>query len=134
MKVTITTLKAPWPKGAKVGDVVVFEGDTAPAWAVGKFAVASDDVEADHTYKPEAPKGGVLLDGSAEAFHIGAGAPLVDAAIADLKADLAAAADQLAASVDDANDQRRIADDLRGKLDVAEKALAAQKPAASKKA
>ena len=53
MKVTIQTLKAPWPEGAKVGDVVAFEGDTAPAWAVGKFAPAADNAEADFYYKPK---------------------------------------------------------------------------------
>lgn len=36
MKVTITALKAPWPEGSKVGHVVELEGDTIPAWAVGK--------------------------------------------------------------------------------------------------
>jgi len=36
MKVTITALKAPWPEGSKVGSVVELEGDTVPAWAVGK--------------------------------------------------------------------------------------------------
>jgi len=41
MKARITHLKAPWPLGAKVGDVVGFE--SAPAWAVGKFEQVSDD-------------------------------------------------------------------------------------------
>lgn len=54
MKVTIQTLKAPWPEGAKVGDVVGFEGDTAPAWAVGKFTPAPDNAKVDHHYEPKA--------------------------------------------------------------------------------
>lgn len=54
MKVTITHMKAPWPEGAKVGDVVQFEGDAAPAWALGKFAHADDDARADHKYVPAA--------------------------------------------------------------------------------
>ncbi|MCT9812424.1 hypothetical protein N0K08_17410 [Acidovorax sp. Be4] len=52
MKVIIQTLKAPWPTGAKVGDVVSFEGEVAPAWAVGKYALAPDGAEADHKYEP----------------------------------------------------------------------------------
>lgn len=44
-KVTITHMKAPWPEGAKVGDVVAFDGEV-PAWAVGKCTPASDDAEA----------------------------------------------------------------------------------------
>ena len=57
MKVTIQTLKAPWPEGAKVGDVVAFEGDTAPAWAVGKFGPASDNADADFHYEPKVVTG-----------------------------------------------------------------------------
>lgn len=36
MKVTITHLKAPWPEGAKVGDVVEVDGEVIPGWAAGK--------------------------------------------------------------------------------------------------
>lgn len=43
MKLTITHLKAPWPEGAKVGDVVEFAG--LPAWAVGKCKPADDEAE-----------------------------------------------------------------------------------------
>lgn len=42
-KHTITHLKAPWPHGAKIGDVVEFE--VVPVWAAGKFAAAADDAE-----------------------------------------------------------------------------------------
>lgn len=43
MKVTVTHLKAAWPFGAKVGDVL--ELDSVPAWAVGKCVPAADDAE-----------------------------------------------------------------------------------------
>ena len=43
MKVTITHLKAAWPAGAKVGDVLELE--SVPAWAVGKCVPAADDAE-----------------------------------------------------------------------------------------
>lgn len=50
-KHTITHLKAPWPLGAKVGDVIDLA--TVPVWAVGKCAPAGDD--ADVTVSFEAP-------------------------------------------------------------------------------
>ena len=40
MKLTITHLKAPWPTGAVVGDVI--ELASVPTWAVGKCAPADD--------------------------------------------------------------------------------------------
>lgn len=40
MKLTITHLKAPWPAGAVVGDVI--ELASVPAWAVGKCAPTDD--------------------------------------------------------------------------------------------
>lgn len=40
MKLTITHLKAPWPAGAVVGDVI--ELASVPDWAVGKCAPADD--------------------------------------------------------------------------------------------
>ena len=40
MKLTITHLKAPWPTGAVVGDVI--ELASVPVWAVGKCAPADD--------------------------------------------------------------------------------------------
>lgn len=41
MKLTITHLKAPWPAGAMVGDVI--ELAEVPAWALGKCVPADDD-------------------------------------------------------------------------------------------
>lgn len=40
MKLTITHLKAPWPAGAVVGDVI--ELSSVPTWAAGKCAPADD--------------------------------------------------------------------------------------------
>ena len=40
----ITFLKAPWPEGAVVGDVI--ELDHVPAWALGKCEPAGDDAVA----------------------------------------------------------------------------------------
>lgn len=48
MKARITQLKAPWPSGAVVGQVVHFEAGTVPAWAVGKCEPAGEDAQADH--------------------------------------------------------------------------------------
>ena len=45
MKVTITHLKAPWPAGAGVGDVVDLEAAEVPAWALGKCKQADEDAE-----------------------------------------------------------------------------------------
>lgn len=44
MKVRITHLKAPWPLGARVGDVVAF-ADQPPAWAVGKCEEVDEHVQ-----------------------------------------------------------------------------------------
>lgn len=47
MKVTVSHLKAPWPKGTAPGHVVEFPGLGAiPAWAVGKCTPAADDANA----------------------------------------------------------------------------------------
>ncbi len=42
MKFIITHMKAPWPDGAGVGDVVSF--DVVPPWALGKCKPAAEDV------------------------------------------------------------------------------------------
>lgn len=44
MKATITALKAPWPAGAAIGDVVELP-EPLPAWALGKCVPAADDAE-----------------------------------------------------------------------------------------
>ncbi|RZL51639.1 MAG: hypothetical protein EOP70_18445, partial [Variovorax sp.] len=44
----IKVLKAPWPQGAKVGDII--DMPYLPAWAEGKCSVALDGAKADFTY------------------------------------------------------------------------------------
>lgn len=44
MRIQITQLKAPWPAGAAVGDVL--DLPAVPAWAVGKCQQVGDDVAA----------------------------------------------------------------------------------------
>jgi hypothetical protein len=52
MKVTVTQLKAPWPAGTEVGDVVELEGcDAIPAWATNKCTAAADDAKAAHVWR-----------------------------------------------------------------------------------
>lgn len=47
MKLLVTHLKAPWPNGTKVGDVVTIKGNAVPAWAAGKCSVLPEDDEGD---------------------------------------------------------------------------------------
>lgn len=47
----IKALKAPWPAGVKVGDVI--DMPYLPAWAEGKCSVALDNAEADFVYEPK---------------------------------------------------------------------------------
>jgi len=49
MKVRITQMKAPWPAGAVVDQIVHFEAGAIPAWALGKCTQAGEDSVADHT-------------------------------------------------------------------------------------
>lgn len=46
MKVRIEVLKAPWPAGAKVGDVVEIAGDRIPTSLAGKCIKVADDTPA----------------------------------------------------------------------------------------
>lgn len=60
MKLTITHLKAPWPAGAGVGDVI--ELPSVPPWAIGKCTPAAKDTAATVAFeatevKPAKPKG-----------------------------------------------------------------------------
>ena len=76
----ITFMKAPWPAGAKVGDVV--ELAAVPAWALGKCEPAGDDAVATD------------FGGSAE----GSGAALEAEAKAKAEAEALAAAEAEAAA------------------------------------
>lgn len=78
MKVTITQLKAPWPRGAVVGDVI--ELPSVPGWAVGKCVPAPDDAEA--TVEIEAV---VVGDGFGQSLPA---MEAINAQIADLQAKL----------------------------------------------
>lgn len=44
MKLTITHLKAPWPAGAAIGDVI--DLPSVPPWALGKCAPAAENAVA----------------------------------------------------------------------------------------
>jgi hypothetical protein len=52
MKVKVTSLKAPWPRGATVGSVVEV-GDAIPGCFAGKCSPC--DEPADHVYEPAGP-------------------------------------------------------------------------------
>lgn len=109
MKVTIQTLKAPWPTGAKVGDVVAFEGDTAPAWAVGKFTPAPDNAKADFDYEPRTS---LVGEGAAWSLHPDG------QAIFGRASDVQGVVDELRAERDQALQQRDAAQaDLAAALD-----------------
>lgn len=162
MKVRITNMKAPWPKGSGVGAIVSIEGDTMPGWAAGKCTRIEDNAKADFDYEPavaaDAGTAGALVpaaSGNAAAQYMGQAQAFIDdlrakhdAELDDLRkqnedggkalqealdANVKLQAD-LAAAKDDADAQRLQVNDLRAKLDDAEKALTAQKPVASKKA
>lgn len=65
MKVRITHLKAPWPAGLGVGDVL--ELDPVPAWALGKFEPVADDVaETVRNVEPGTP----IVEVEVEPAHI----------------------------------------------------------------
>lgn len=57
MKVVITHLKAPWPAGAAVGDIIELVGfhGELPGWAEGKCTPAADDAEASQVLERVAP-------------------------------------------------------------------------------
>lgn len=69
MKVQITHLKAPWPTGAGVGDVIELQTPEMPAWALGKCIPAADDaaVFGPDTGVEMAPVDGDTLAGDAAA-------------------------------------------------------------------
>lgn len=51
MKVRVTYLKAPWPKGTEPGDVVEV-GDAVPQWAVGKCEPVAEEAAEPAPTKP----------------------------------------------------------------------------------
>lgn len=65
MKVRITHMKAPWPEGAKIGDVL--EVSEVKPWALGKCVEVGEGVEVTFT-TPLADAEVVTGDGSGEAL------------------------------------------------------------------
>lgn len=55
MFVQITHMKAPWPQGATVGSVVEVDGDSIPAFFVGKCVQAPEGSQAEHRFVPQPP-------------------------------------------------------------------------------
>lgn len=53
MKYQITHLKAPWPEGSAVGDVI--DLDELPAWALGKATPATQGAKATVSFKKADP-------------------------------------------------------------------------------
>lgn len=125
-KVTVTALKAPWPEGVKVGDVVAFKG-TPPAWAQGKFTNAPEGEKADFDYEPAEVAGTLVVDGGLAARQLSDAMSAATAEVADLQAKLTAAGDALKKAQDEAKADKARADDLQAKLTAAE--VAAQKAA-----
>lgn len=129
MKVRITKLKAAWPPGAKVGDVV--ELVAVPAWAVGKCEPAGDDAEVTLQF------GTVEGDGSGQALPdlqgIEARIEQANRAAADALALAEDARTQLADAQAALDASRAEADELRKQLADAQAALAkATEPKAKK--
>lgn len=148
MKVRITERKAPWPQGAKVGEVVQFDGDTIPGWAVGKCVQVEDDTEAQHAYEPRErvsdprPVGPVSLTPAqqkelAERFEalerdrselieqLSTQGRNIEQLTGDLQASVkeeGALREQLASAVQLAATEKARADDLQAKLAAAEQA------------
>ncbi len=115
MKVTITQLKAPWPMGAKVGDVIELRGfEGIPDWAMGKCRPAADDAEAAQVLERSAlPKVDVKAPANASATLESFDHDALDIARA-MAAEARTEADELRAMVAD----------LQGRLDAAEAAAA----------
>ena len=101
MKARITHLKAPWPLGAVVGAVVLFDAGAVPSWAAGKCVPVGDDEAADL----------VVARPSAEELAIGAGGQFVgsscndDGIVARVEQEFAAKLAELQAKVQDLTGQ-----------------------------
>ena len=140
MKVRITERKAPWPQGAKVGDVVEIAAETLPGWALGKATPVADDVEAQHQYLSGGGDQHVQVDGSvtltreqlqelsdrvSELQQLNTAQALtIEQLIEDVKTgnrDESALREQLASSQSLAASEKGRADDLQAQLDAAKK-------------
>jgi hypothetical protein len=109
MKVTITHLKAPWPAGAAIGDIVEV-GDTMPGCFVGKCKEADKGAKADHVYQ-QVP----LVVTAPASLSVGAGT-----AVQTVDADaLKIAEKMLAEARTEADELRKAAERLTGERDEA---------------
>ena len=115
----IKVLKAPWPAGAKVGDVI--DMPYLPAWAEGKCSVARDGAEASFSYDPREVTGGAQAGTATAADALGA-------QVVELREKLAAAEKDNGDLKADKESAEAEAKQLREKLAAAEAALAAAKP------
>lgn len=115
MKVRITNMKAPWPEGAKLGDIVAFDGP-APAWAAGKHQPAPDSASADHVYEPPAV---ITGNGTGQALP---SIEAVNAEIEDLRAQLSVANEAAEVARQAIDTERKRGDELAEKLLAAEAA------------
>lgn len=120
MRVVITHLKAPWPAGARVGDVVDFVDRSAvPAWAVGKCVEASAGADAPHVVESPAA---LITGDTANAAAVEAPAAGVDDSIdaqaqrekaeAEQRAALVAEAKALGVKADGRWSLERLADEI----------------------
>jgi hypothetical protein len=93
LRVRIAYMGAPWPEGAKVGQVVEFPGGQVPVWAVGKCVTVPSSMPADFVHQP--PRPAVPVTAAAPAWDrltLTGSTPEAQAAeLKRLRADLAAA-------------------------------------------
>lgn len=133
MKVQITQLKAPWPKGATIGSVVEVPGASMkeiPAWAVGKCRPAGEEAEVTHAFPaPGEISVTVAIDSAEVQKLLGEAQAQYEAGVASLRAEHQAEVVQLQGHVADATGALQVAQaevaSLRAELDAA-KALAAK--------
>lgn len=120
MRLQITHLKAPWPLGAVVGDVL--ELPEVPAWALGKCEPVGDDVELTIVPLPvlddEAKIAAALAEAEkqhAEELEAVAKAEADKKAAAEAKAEAVAKAEALGIDVDKRWSTARILEEIAKK-------------------
>ena len=111
MKVRITKLKAAWPDGAKVGDVL--ELASVPAWAVGKCEVVGDEAVTDDGTGEALPTIEAINERVATANRAAAGALQL---AEEARAQLADAQAALQASTAEADELRKQLADAQAAL------------------
>lgn len=136
MKIRITHMKAPWPEGAQVGDVL--KVDAIPAWAAGKCVEVdgSEKVTADYV-PPEPLVAAEPVNGDVVKQLNDATALLAaqEETLADIRARALEFDEQLAAAEKARTEAEAETAKVKEQLAAAEKALAeATKPAEGKKA